>query len=141
MSHQPKREALIPPWGRRLALVCALLVAIAGCRPKQQVLKDRAIVWGTITYDGKSLPAGTISFQAVDRPVATATPIGEGGTYWTDRAPLGKNFVTVDTSSVQVGNPSAYVPIPARYADPKAAGLSADVHPGENANVDFALTK
>ncbi len=140
-SHPPGRDALILPWGLRLALVCGVLAAMAGCRPKQQILKDRAIVSGIVTFDGKPLPAGTISFQAIDRPVATATPIGEGGAYSTDRAPLGKNLVTVDTASIQFGNPSAYVPIPARYADPKAAGLSADVQPGENEHVDFTLTK
>jgi hypothetical protein len=63
------------------------------------------------------------------------------GAYSTNRAPIGKTLVTVDTYSIQVVDPAAYVPIPERYTNSKTSGLSAEVQPGENRNVDFVLNQ
>jgi hypothetical protein len=126
----------------RLALpsvAFCLLAALIGCGKPRQVVKDRATVSGAVTFNGRPLPAGTISFQSTTGPVVAATAIQEGGAYITDRAPIGKNTVTVDTTSVQFGNAAAYVPIPAKYSDPTKSGFTAEINAGENENVNFAL--
>lgn len=105
-----------------------------------QVVKDRATAAGTITFDGKPLPAGTIFFLSTNGAADTAVKIRDGA-YFTDRAPVGKNSVIVDTSSIQMGNPAKYVPIPAKYNDTTTSGLSAEIKPGENENVNFSLEK
>lgn len=122
-------------------LASALSAAIVGCSKHEQTLKDRAIISGVVIYDGKPLPAGTITFQAADGTTTTAVPIREGGKYSTPRAPLGKNAVSISTISVQYGNPAAYVAIPDKYGDPKLSGLTTDVQAGTNQNVDFNLAK
>jgi hypothetical protein len=65
--------------------------------------------------------------------------INENGSYSTDRAPLGPNQVTIDTASIKYGNPAKFIAIPAKYADPTQSGFTAEIKPGENANVNFDL--
>jgi hypothetical protein len=122
------------------SVVSSLIVA-AGCGPQKQVLKDRAVVSGTVSFDGKPLPGGVIRFLSADGQVSTSAMIYEGGRYKTDRAPIGEMIVTIDTQSLQYGNMAAYVPIPAAYNHPSTSGLTANLQPGENENVDFALEK
>jgi hypothetical protein len=124
---------------RRYPLTIVLVVsAFVGCGTSEQVIEGRANVSGTVTFDGKPLPAGTIAFQAIDQPASTAVKIRDGA-YFTDRVPTGKNAVYIDTSSIQLGNPAKYVAIPAKYSDSSTSGLTADIQPGENENVDFTL--
>jgi hypothetical protein len=130
--------ALLLMKNRRLLLVCFLLLTCVGCEESSQVIEGRTSVSGTVTFDGKPLPAGMIGFVATDQPASTAVKI-RNGVYFTDRAPIGKNTVYFDTSSIQLGNPAKYVPIPAKYNDPATSGLTADIKPGENENVNFAL--
>jgi hypothetical protein len=104
------------------------------------VVQNRASVSGAITFDGKPLPAGVVQFQSTEHTVTSSVMIFDGS-YATDRAPLGKNTVTIETSSVLNGNPRAYVPIPAKYSDSTKSGLSAEIKPGSNEHVDFELKK
>jgi hypothetical protein len=83
---------------------------------------------------------GTIIFSSTERSVVTSVKIRDGA-YFTDRAPFGKNAVAIDTSSIQMGNPAKYVPIPAKYNDATTSGLTAEINPGENENVNFTLEK
>jgi hypothetical protein len=117
-----------------------LLTALVGCTEPKQVVKDRARISGSVTFNGQPLPAGTIGFQSTESSVTTAASIRDG-VYTTDRAPLGKGTVTVDTASIQFGNPAKYVPIPAKYGDSTTSGLTVDVHAGDNENIDFVLEK
>jgi hypothetical protein len=136
-------SAFIPIVSKTIRLRTPLLICLAvfaGCGGGEQVLPDRATISGTVTFDGKPLVAGTIGFEAADGPVATAASISNGA-YSTNRAPIGKTLVTVDTYSIQVVDPAAYVPIPERYTNSKTSGLSAEVQPGENRNVDFVLNQ
>jgi len=88
------------------------------------------------------LPAGTVAFTSQEPPYVTAmTKIRAGGKYLTDRVPIGKSVVTVDTRSTLVGNPANYVAIPEKYRDPRESGLTVEIMPGENENVDFTLEK
>jgi hypothetical protein len=124
-----------------ITLSSCVLSAISGCGNSPQVIKDRAIVSGKVTFGGQPLPAGTLGFESTTGPTTTAVPIGQGGAYSTDRAPVGKVLVTVDTSSIHFGNPAAYVPIPEKYNNSRTSGLTAEIKPGENENVNFDLQK
>lgn len=118
--------------------ICTMLVAFAlGCGQKA-VDPNRTMVSGTVTYDGKPLPAGNVSFESSEKGIATSVQIKDGS-YSTDRAPVGTVAVGVDTASIQYGNPAKFVPIPAKYADSATSGLSIEIKPGDNPNVNFDL--
>ena len=120
--------------------ICTVLVAYAlGCSQKP-VDPNRTTVSGVVTYDGKPLPAGSISFESTEKGIATSASINDGA-YSTDRAPTGKVAVGVDTASIQYGNPAKFVPIPAKYADSATSGLSIEVTPGLNKNINFDLKR
>lgn len=122
----------------QLFLIVAVGNGLFGCGPKQAVDPNRSSVSGTISFDGKPLPAGSIVFTSANGGIASTARIIDGA-YTTDRAPLGKNLVSVDTSSIKYGNPAKYVPLPAKYADSATSGLDIEVKPGDNANVNFDL--
>jgi hypothetical protein len=132
-------------WTKDWLRACSMLVAAAlmtlslGCGPEPPVDENRTTVSGVVTLDGKPLPGGALTFTAVDSVIGSTVFIGEGGRYKTTRAPIGANVVTIETEMLKYGNPTAYVPIPAKYADPTQSGLTAEIKPGENENVDFAL--
>jgi hypothetical protein len=135
-----KSNSFISRLTRSFAIACCLPAAIGGCGKAKQVVKDRANISGTVTLDGKPLVAGVLGIQSAEKRVSTSAMIIDGA-YSTDRAPLGKNTVTVDTSSIQFGSPAKYVPIPAKYNDPTTSGFTVEIKAGENENVDFALKK
>lgn len=121
-------------------LLGGLLASVAvGCGPRQEALENRAGLSGTISFAGKPIPAGTIVFQAVEGYTTTSASIKDGK-YATPRAPLGQNLVRVETETVKYVSPNAYVAIPAKYADFKDSGLTAEIKPGANENVNFDLT-
>lgn len=122
-----------------LLLATGVAVACAGCG-KEEVPHDRAVASGVVTFEGKPLPAGTIGFESVTGPVRTSASI-QDGTFKTDRAPLGDVLVTVDTTTIQVGNPAKYVPIPEHYMDPQTSGLKATIGQDGSPDLEFALTK
>jgi len=119
-------------------LAVALLPLVFGCGPEEQVLKDRAVVSGVVTFAGKPLPAGTITFMSKESHLASPASIDKGR-YSTNRAPIGSNLVSIETESLQYGYAAGYVPIPAKYADTATSGLTAEIKSGDNANVDFNL--
>jgi hypothetical protein len=124
------------------AFWCAVaIVASSGCTDGKQVIEGRTITSGTVTLDGQPLRGGTVTFTSKDNAILnTATNIRAGGKYRTDRAPAGKNLVSIETESLQWGNAGAYVQIPSKYNSPATSGLEVELKPGENENVDFALT-
>jgi hypothetical protein len=129
---------------RRAVSVWSLIVVLStavGCGGSKQTAPDRAVVSGLVTFNGQPLPAGTIAFASATKYGGASVSITEGGRYTTDRAPIGSNVVSIDTATIKVGNPAAYVPIPARYADTSTSGLKAEIKPGDNENVNFELTK
>lgn len=120
-------------------LISGATVFCLGCGSSKPVDPNRASISGAVTYDGKPLPAGAITFASVDGNLASTISIEAGGRYSTDRAPLGPNQVTIDTASIKYGNPASFVAIPAKYADPTKSGLTVEVKPGVNENVNFDL--
>jgi hypothetical protein len=116
-----------------------LYVGMVGCGPEPYVDPNRTSISGTVTFNGEPLKAGTITFESKGKGIATSVSIRSEGRYATNRVPLGTNAVSIDTQSVQFGSPKLYVKIPERYVDPSTSGLSADVKPGTNENVNFEL--
>jgi hypothetical protein len=123
-----------------IALASAFLcVSTLGCGPKAPVDENRTVISGTVTFNGTPLKAGTIRFDSSDKHIGTSTSIASDGRYSTNRVPLGSNTVSIETESLQYGSPHLYVKIPDKYADPSKSGLTVDVKPGANENVNFEL--
>jgi hypothetical protein len=115
------------------------LLACSGCGGgKKKVDENRTTVSGEVTFGGKPLPAGSISFDSLTEPTGSLVSILDGK-YTSDRVPLGQNSVAIDTSSIRFGNPAKFVEIPERYKDSTKSGLTVDVKPGANENVNFEL--
>jgi hypothetical protein len=123
----------------------ATLLVLAGCSDGR--LKT-APVKGTVTYNGKPVPQGSIMFQPEQGPVATAN-IKNGSyslkTYRNDDgAILGKHKVTVISLEDQSGrlpeqrNPLPPPIVPLQYSFPDKSGLTAQVKDEPN-TIDFHL--
>ena len=135
------------PSGRRARtrLLFFLLLAIPGCGGGRAT----ATVTGTVSYQGKPLPAGKVSFWGPNDQVASAL-IGEDGTYEATNVPLGLVKVAVSTplppppeivKAAREGKrrfgkgelitvDSKTVSIPPKYSDPAKSGLSFTVTEG-----------
>jgi hypothetical protein len=120
----------------------------AGCSP------GKGTVSGQVTYDGKPLKLGTISFHPEGGRHDPANGKIVDGAYSVDDVTVGPNKVTVlaldpdkaggtpaPGAEGEAGARDApvtgtkkhakeFVPIPSRYADPDKSGLHLDVHTG-----------
>ena len=138
---------------RCIALALALLIPLSiGCGAN----KGKAVVKGTVTYKGKVLKAGNLSFQTADNRVGTAR-IDATGHYVVPDAPIGeaKITVTMPTAPLSTGKPPSgmamkpppgmeppkettstdprdYIPLPQKYATLATTDLSFTVKSGEN---------
>jgi hypothetical protein len=121
-------------------LLC--LVIAQGCGKSEEIPENRASVEGNITHDGKPLNGGTITFMLESDPNYRVNAlIKPGGTYSSNRIPIGKCKVTVETDSLKLGNERDYVEISFDYSIADKSGLSADIKPGTNRDVNFDLEK
>lgn len=137
------------------ALPCALL-ALVGCGGEGGPSVALVPVKGTVTFDGKALIRGTVSFRP-DKNAGNSTTlepygdIGPDGVYTmiTNKkpgAPVGKYIVLVESvEPIDPNRKDTYTPkslIPGSYAEPEKARLklevSADAAPGK---FDLKLTK
>jgi hypothetical protein len=134
------RSRTLPTSGGSASLGALVLLIACGCGPSQQEDPNRSIVTGTVTFDGKPLPAGNITFESTEGPLSATAAIDKG-VYSTSRAALGANEVSIETESMRIGFPAGYVKIPPKYADTATSGLTAEVKPGRNENANFDLTK
>jgi hypothetical protein len=124
-----------------------LLLALAvGCGPQTPTVS------GTVAFDGKPLPSGTVLFHGGDGRVEYSL-ITEGGRYSIANAPPGLVRITVRSHpAIPAGMPSSgqpppgipaasstpakekrdgsHVAIPTRYLDPEKSGLRYTVRPG-----------
>jgi hypothetical protein len=101
-------------------------------------------VSGTVTYQGKPLPSGTVQFTG-NNNLGDSAVIQPDGTYTAGKVPLGAVKVTVTTNAGGPGSgtmkppggdlpgmpatPQA-VPIPTKYKDTGTSGLGLEVKPG-----------
>jgi hypothetical protein len=128
-------------WTQRCCyLLAALLATSLGCGPKQKADPNRTTVSGNVTFDGKPLRGGNITFALANGNIASTVSLNEGH-YSTNRVPIGLNQVSIETESLKYGSPGLYVKIPDNYTDPTKSGLQAEIKPGENKDVNFELKK
>ena len=115
---------------------------------------DTAPVQGTVIYNGKPLPYGTVSFQPEAGLPAIGTIQSDGSftltTYSTgDGAIIGSHKVAVIATEADAGtappiDPNAEMPapkfvIPAKYTSYSTSGLTAEVMEGEQNEFTFTI--
>jgi hypothetical protein len=92
-------------------------------------------VTGRVTYKGKPLPGGTITFVSSGGLVAGAL-IGSDGTYQADRVPVGEARIAVSVRTLK--DLPGLAAIPDRYADAERSGLTYTVTRGKQEfNIDL----
>jgi hypothetical protein len=105
--------------------VCAAL-ALCGCGGSGDVS-------GTVKYQGKPLPTGTIMFYG-DPTGVWRSEIKEGQ-YSIENVPTGTVKITVilpaPITMKGLPAPAKVPPIPGKYADPGQSGLTYQVHSGQ----------
>ncbi|HVK16948.1 MAG TPA: hypothetical protein VM533_08355 [Fimbriiglobus sp.] len=139
----PARTALVA-----LAALAALWAA-AGCGGEKRARTAR--VNGKVTYKGKAVPNGTVTFIPASGGPSATGEIAKDGTFSMttyssgDGAILGKHKVVI-VAMQDMGEklPEERVPLPPpivpnRYTNPATSPLTAEVQDGENSPV-FDLT-
>jgi hypothetical protein len=113
---------------------CLIVLAsqLAGCGHKPKAIDpNRAPASGTVTFDGKPLKGGSISFYSVKDPTSyMRCNIKPDGTFVVTNAPLGDVLVAVETDTAKFSNPDGYVRIPQKYTNIKTSGLKATIGRG-----------
>jgi len=125
----------------RLFVIALLLLCALGCSRKlTPVESNRSPISGTVTFDGKPLTGGSITFMSKDDTrYRTTVAIGPEGTFSAADAPQGVLQATVETESLLFSKAPGYVKIPAKYSKPATSGLSVKVEPGQTNTVTFGL--
>jgi hypothetical protein len=126
---------------RLLHLLLSFLIVLmaGGCDSGPKLRPDWAEVSGTVTFQGKPLPGGSVMWcSQKDPPVLRGGTIREDGTFALE-APIGPAKIAIHTSDMKTVQPARYVEIPAKYADPDKSGLSYDAKAGENKDVKLDL--
>ncbi|RCS47752.1 hypothetical protein DTL42_14645 [Bremerella cremea] len=125
-----------------LSLLVLLLIAAVGCGSAGPEMGD---VKGTVTYKGKPLTTGTITFVPETDGLPNAfAEIQTDGTYvaqtrdFGNGVPVGKHRVMI--IAVKDHGPEAPVEaiLPVKYSSDSQSGLKAEVSAGENI-IDFPL--
>jgi len=135
-----------------LAMLPALLLALCGCGSKT------AAVHGRVTYQGKPVVLGTLTFVREDGWTSKPIALDDDGGFSVKSLPVGTVTAMVSTppplffssevtEATKSTDPEAiardayakkHVSIPAHYADPKTSGLTYELQPGDN-TIDIAL--
>ena len=123
-----------------------LLLPLAGCQKKSN-LPPLAVTTGTVTYEGKPLTSGLVTFVP-DVSKGTTGPTGIGyiqsdGTYriqtaQQDGALVGHHKIRVKSvDTTKFGEPWL---IPIEYDSPTKSGLTTEIKAGQPNVVDLPLT-
>jgi hypothetical protein len=132
-------------------LSVALLVSRSAADDKTPDISGS--IQGTVTFDGKPLPGGTVAFHR-EKGKPFIGLLQPDGTYAVKSIPAGKYRVTIETESAkpqpkdklppkdkdEPKDAGRYVPIPRVYADRNTSPLVIEVQNGQN-NHDINLTK
>jgi len=132
-------------WGAFLLLAAAIVMT--GCSGGLSTIS------GTVSYAGKPLKGGNLTFVSSGKP-SVGTTIDKDGKYTAKGVPSGKVAVAVETESLNPGRRGGmkyspppgqqapaglgakedtadrYVQIPPNYADPEQSGLTLEVKGG-----------
>lgn len=126
------------------SVLVAALLGLVGCGHDGPEMGQ---VSGVVTYKGKPVPVGTITFipEIESLPVAYAE-IQPDGAYraatkeYGAGVPIGKHRVMI----MAVEHPGPEIPfiahLPMKFSSDQTSGLSANVQAGEN-KIDFAIEK
>jgi hypothetical protein len=106
-----------------LSLALAAAVCAAGCGG------GSASVSGEVTYDGKPLPGGNITFVSTEGRGGGSATLDPSGKYTIVRLPAGTYRVSVVTSTLK---PGIGMTKPKNYAPPAGASNPAGYKPPEN---------
>jgi hypothetical protein len=126
-----------------VSVAVVLATTLVGCgRPSYEL--ETAPVRGTVTLDGQPLPSGYVVVPTLRGRMATGR-IEEDGTFVMttyssgDGVQVGSHRITV--VPVPPDEPAAKrVPIPTRYQSAGTSGLTLEVKPGEEHEIELKLT-
>jgi hypothetical protein len=130
----------------RVLTVLAVLLAsgLAAAQDKKPEAKGEEVS-GKVTFNGKPLPSGTVTFVSKDGKTTVAGAIAEDGTYRVI-LPGGEYGVAITTAPQKKKDdpkdPPKKVPvfqIPAKYGDVKTSGITYKVAKGKQ-SFDIDLT-
>jgi len=110
-----------------LVLFAACAVLVSG-GPVSAADEELATVGGRVTYQGKPLTDGKITFHLQDDQFVGARI--KNGKFRVDRVPAGVVKVTIESKKVR---------LPAKFASPETSGLSVEIKKGK-VPVNFMLT-
>jgi hypothetical protein len=127
---------------RRLSIAFLVLFAVPAIAQEKKVGKT-GDVEGKVTFNGKPLPFGTITFHSARMGMATS--IQKDGTYRFADLPIGEYRITVEDELIGLpGEPPPkrdpkHVAIPKKYGEIETSGLKAKVVPGKQSlNIKLA---
>ena len=110
--------------------LCLTLFAVGlAAGPAAAADPELGTVEGTVTFNGKPVPDGTITFHLPDGQFVGAKI--KDGKYRVDRVPAGTAKVTVQSKKF---------PIPAKFTDEERALLAVEVKAGKG-TADFNLAR
>lgn len=122
-----------------LALVIWLAFSLSSCHRKAAIESNRGPISGVVTFDGKPIPAGTITMISTSDAIFRITAPLKDGAFVIADAPLGTVSVAVDTEPIAGNSPHQYVKIPQRYSKTETSGLSITIPPGGAKDVRIEL--
>src|SRR5438045_4067984 len=113
----------------RVLISClVLLIASSAFAEDKKPEPKGEPVGGKVTFDGKPLPGGTVTFVTKDGKTSVPAKIAEDGTFKAT-VPTGSYRITVSPVAKK-DDPKKYVPIPAKFGDPDTSGLTYEVKAG-----------
>ena len=120
----------------RVLTAAAVILCVTAAAPAQEKKPQTGTVSGRISFKGKPLTGGTITFTPSKGTAVTAA-IKADGSYAALKVPAGAARVTIKTESVKpkptkVVRPGApkYVAIPRKYSDAKPSVITFVVKEG-----------
>jgi hypothetical protein len=123
-----------------LILVVGFLLWTSGCTHQSPNRADRATLTGSVSYQGKPLPGGSVAGVSTQDPlIGCSGIIGSDGTFGIQNAPFGPMKIAVNTEALKMVDSTRYVPIPAKYTDPETSGITADIKANEANTIEIKL--
>ncbi len=121
-------------------IVAVVVASCLGCAGEKPADPTSAIAIGSATIDGNPITGGMITILSADNRSRRASGVlRPDGTFRLAGSPIGACRVVIDTTSIRVGDPSSYMPVPVKYHAPATTDLAVDLQPGENEGIELRL--